>query len=164
MFLTTSFVVSNKIEALIQKEVTAVFDIKKYTKQVVQVSNEINQTLPIKITETNFFTIKSDNQVIGYYYYGQAYGKADYFDFIVIFDTNLMVSKVKILAYREDHGGEVGSRRWLNQFIGKSTDKNLEYQKDIAAISGATISAKSITNEINKVFKTIKILNQKKQL
>jgi Na+-translocating ferredoxin:NAD+ oxidoreductase RnfG subunit len=68
------------------------------------------------------------------------------------------------LVYREDHGGEVGSKRWLNQFSGKSKADNLIYQKDIAAISGATISAKSMTNEINKLLKTVQILHQKQVL
>jgi Na+-translocating ferredoxin:NAD+ oxidoreductase RnfG subunit len=71
---------------------------------------------------------------------------------------------VKVLVYREDHGSEVGSKRWLNQFNGKTKNENLTYQKDIAAISGATISAKSMTNEVNKLLKTITILHHKKQL
>ena len=118
----------------------------------------------MKITKTNFFKIKNNEKLLGYYYLGQAYGKADYFDFIVIFDSNLLVSKVKVLVYREDHGGEVASKRWLKQFSGKSKTDNLQYQKDIAAISGATISAKSMTNEVNKLLKTIHILDIKKQL
>jgi len=160
----SSFDVSKRVQASIDKEVKAVFKIETFTKQAVTISNEINETLPIKINETNFFKIKSEDTFLGYYYLGHAYGKADYFDFIVIFDKDLIVSKVKILVYREDHGGEVGSKRWLKQFIGKSTAMNLKYQKDIAAISGATISARSMTNEVNKLFKAIDILNKKEEL
>ena len=101
---------------------------------------------------------------MGYYYIGKAYGKADFFDFIVIFDENLIVTKVKILVYREDHGGEIGSKRWLKQFIGSDKNSALKYQKDIAAISGATLSAKAITNEVNKLLKTIGILVNKNQI
>ncbi|MBL4724419.1 MAG: FMN-binding protein, partial [Lutibacter sp.] len=75
-----------------------------------------------------------------------------------------IVSKIKILVYREDHGGEIGSKRWLKQFIGKTSSNNLKYQKNIAAISGATISAKSMTHEVNKLLKTIGILNNKQLL
>ncbi|WP_298286360.1 FMN-binding protein [uncultured Lutibacter sp.] len=154
---------NSKIEALIQKEIKAYFDIENYTKQSLKVSQEINETLPIQISSTNFFKIVSNNELKGYYYFGQAFGKADYFDFIVIFDESLVISKVKILVYREDHGGEIGSKRWLRQFSGKTKDKQLEYQKDIAAISGATISAKAMTTEINKLLKTINILHNNKQ-
>ena len=66
-------------------------------------------------------------------------------------DKDLIVSKVKILIYREDHGAEVGSKRWLNQFRGREKGENLAYQKDIAAISGATISVNSLTDAVNDI-------------
>ena len=164
LIVISSFNVSKGIQALIDEEVKAIFKIETFTKQTVAISNEINKIVPLKITERNFFKITSQDTFLGYYYLGHAYGKADYFDFIVIFDKDLIVSKVKILVYREDHGSEVGSKRWLKQFIGKSTTMDLKYQKDIAAISGATISAKSMTNEVNKLLKTLEILNTKQQL
>ncbi|PCH49271.1 MAG: FMN-binding protein [Flavobacteriaceae bacterium] len=164
VFIITSFTVSDKIEALIQKEIKTVLKIESFSKQSVIISKELNETLPLKITNTNFYKINNNDSLLGYYYLGQAFGKTDYFDFIVIFDAKLIVVKVKVLKYREERGGEVGSKRWLKQFIGKSSSNNLKYQKDIAAISGATISAKSMTNKVNKLFKTIAILNTNKQL
>jgi Na+-translocating ferredoxin:NAD+ oxidoreductase RnfG subunit len=159
LIVASSFTTSNRVEKLIQKEIKSVFKVDSYTKQIINISNEINESLPLKMNSENFFKINSEDNFLGYYYLGKAYGKADYFDFIVIFDKNLIVSKIKILVYREDHGGEIGSRRWLKQFIGKTFTNKLKYQKDIAAISGATISAKAMTNEINKLLKTIAILN-----
>ncbi len=164
VLLVSSFTTNKKIEALIEKEIKTAFNLEKYSKQPITVSSEVNETLPIKIDKTNFFKLQNEEKVVGYYYLGQAFGKADYFDFMVIFDKDLIVSKVKVLVYREDHGSEVGSKRWLNQFIGKKTNENLTYQKDVAAISGATISAKSMTNEVNKLLKTVTILHNKKQL
>ena len=164
VLMILSFSTNNRIDALIEKEIKTAFNIEKYTKQTVSVSMEINEILPIKIDETNLFKINDKDKLIGYYYLGQAYGKVDYFDFIVIFDKELIVSKVKVLVYREERGGEVGSKRWLNQFKGKTSNENLTYQKDIAAISGATISAKSMTNEVNKLLKTIHILHTKQIL
>jgi len=162
--ICTSFTVSKRVDALIEKEVKAVFKIESYSKQPVLISEELTTDLPLKISSNNFFKISTEDNFLGYYYLGKAYGKADYFDFIVIFDKDFIVSKVKILVYREDHGGEVGSKRWLKQFIGKTTTSNLNYQKNIAAISGATISAKSMTNEVNKLLQTIGILINKQQL
>jgi len=164
VFISSSFTNSNKIEALIEKEVKNVFEVTTYKKELLVIPTAVNETLPQKISDANFYKIYNNQKLLGYYYFGQAYGKADYFDFIVIFDTDLIVSKVKILVYREDHGAEVGSKRWLNQFKGKVKGENLTYQKDIAAISGATISAKSMTNEINKLLKTVHILYTKKLL
>lgn len=164
VLLISSFTTNKKTEALIEKEIKTVLNLVKYSKQPIAVSSEVNETLPIKIDDTNFFKIKNGEKIMGYYYLGQAFGKADYFDFMVIFDKDLIVSKVKVLVYREDHGSEVGSKRWLNQFNGKTKNENLVYQKDIAAISGATISAKSITREVNKLLTTVTILHTKKQL
>lgn len=163
-FLILSFSVKDRVEALIGKEIKSVFEVEVYNKEVISIPLEINETLPIKITDTNFFKIKDESSLLGYYYIGKAYGKADFFDFIVIFDENLIVTKVKILVYREDHGGEIGSKRWLKQFIGSDKNSALKYQKDIAAISGATLSAKAMTNEVNKLLKTIGILVNKNQI
>lgn len=162
--ISLSFTTSKRVDAIIKKEIFTVFNIETFTKEALVVPTEINTTLPIKINDTNFFKIIHSNNVIGYYYFGKAYGKADFFDFIVIFDEELIVSKVKVVTYREDHGGEVGSKRWLKQFIGISSDKELAYQEDIAGISGATISVKSMMNEVNKLLKTVTILNNKEQL
>ncbi|MDP3312604.1 FMN-binding protein [Lutibacter sp.] len=150
----------NKIDALVEKEIKATFKINSYTKEVIIIPFTINETLPLKMKDGDLMKITTPN-LKGYYYIGHGFGKAAYFDFIIILDENLIVSKVKVLIYREEHGGEIGSNRWLKQFIGKTTENPLIYQKDIAAISGATISAKSLTNEVNKFLKTIQILHQK---
>ena len=164
VFFLSGFTTSKRVEALIEKEIKTVFEIENYTKEPIVVSTDIIEKLPIKLTEDNLFRINKSEGLLGYYYFGQAFGKVDYFDFIVIFDADLTVSKIKILVYREEHGGEIRSKRWLKQFIGTSKDMHVKYQEDIAAISGATISAKAMTNEINKVLKTINILYNNQQL
>jgi len=164
VFVLSSFTSSKRVDALIKKEITSVLNIETFETAPLIISAEINEVLPIQITDDNFFTVIHDNSVIGYYYYGQAFGKTDYFDFIVIFDKELIVSKVKVVTYREDHGGEVGSKRWLKQFIGTSREQDLKYQHDIAGISGATISVKSMMNEVNKLLKTVNVLVNKQQI
>ena len=69
-----------------------------------------------------------------------------------------------MLIYREDYGGEIGSKRWLRQFIGKTSKDKLKYQKDIMAISGATISASSMTIAVNAFLQNLAILHQNKVL
>ena len=66
--------------------------------------------------------------------------------------------KSKILIYREDHGRQVGSQRWLKQFIGRKSGEKLVYGKDIDGISGATVSAKSMTLAVNNVLESLQIL------
>ena len=156
--------IPTKIEKKIDKEVLSIFDISTYSKEPVFIDEEINSTLPLKFNDNNFYNIRSDENLIGYFYYGVAPSKADVFDYVVIFDSDLIIKKIKILAYREDYGGEIGSKRWLKQFIDLSQSDNAVYNKNIKGISGATISARSMTLTINKLLKSLTIINENKAL
>ena len=79
---------------------------------------------------------------------------------MVLFDTGLNVRKAKVLIYREDYGNEIGSKRWLKQFIGKTGADNLKYDVNVDAISGATISANSMTFAMNNLLQSITILKE----
>ena len=75
----------------------------------------------------------------------------------------MIIIKSKVLIYREEYGGEIGSKRWLKQFNGKSsTSDEVIYGDNIVPISGATISVRSMTRSINDLLKSIKTLKNKK--
>ena len=76
----------------------------------------------------------------------------------MLLDKDLIVLKSKILIYREEYGGEIGSTRWLKQFIGKKSGDQLKHGENIMAISGATISVRSMTNAMNDLLKSLRIL------
>ena len=77
-------------------------------------------------------------------YIGKSRSKFEHFDFMVLFDETKTIKLVKVLVYRESYGAEIGSKRWLRQFIGLDKPKPF-----VDAISGATISVHSIKNSIN---------------
>lgn len=77
---------------------------------------------------------------------GKGKSKYESFDYMVILDNNNTIKNIKILVYRESYGAEIGSKRWLKQWIGK---KNPTYS--ISAISGATISVNAMKYSINKL-------------
>ena len=81
-------------------------------------------------------------------YIGKSPSKFDDFDYMVLFDETKSIKLVKVLVYRENYGGEVGSRRWLKQWIGISKPKYM-----VDAISGATISVNSLKMSINNLLK-----------
>ena len=157
--LLQSFSIPEKIEQKIDKEVKQAFDIELYSKEPILIKEEIKRTLPIEIPDGTFFKISSNENLLGYYYYGRTISKVDTFDYLIILDEELIIKKVKVLVYKEDYGGEIGSKRWLKQFIGKK-EGNLQYKKNIVGISGATISARSMTIAINDFLKSITILHQ----
>ena len=84
------------------------------------------------------------------------------FDFIVLFDSKFTIKKTKVLIYREDYGQQIGSQRWLKQFIGLVPEDTPIYGEDIDAIAGATISASNMTREIGHVLRSMAFLKKKK--
>ena len=157
------FSIPKNLEKRISKEITNVFDIDSYDKELIKVEKEIQAKLFVPFDNENFYKILGNNTLLGFYYYGTAPSKADHFDYVVIFDKELIIKKIKILAYREDYGGEIGSKRWLNQFNDLSKDDVVVYRKEIKAISGATISAQSMTKAINDLLKSLAIIQNKNQ-
>ncbi|MEN8125968.1 MAG: FMN-binding protein [Bacteroidota bacterium] len=161
--LTLGFTIPKPIEKKIDKEIASIFELNSFSKTLIIIEEDVKSVLLVPFDDDNFFKILNENKLIGYFYYGKAMSKTEEFDFLVVFDKDLIIKKIKILAYREDYGGEISSKRWLKQFVGL-TDGNIEYSKDIKAISGATISAKSMTISVNDLLKSVAILQTKEQL
>lgn len=139
----------------INKEVFTVFEIEAFDREPVAIDSSVLSEMDASFNPDNFIKIIKDEKQLGYFYFGKAPSKADEFDYLVIFDDQLIIKKIKILAYREDIGGEISSKRWLRQFNGVSKSDELKYGKDIKGISGATISAKAMTKAVNDLLKNL---------
>lgn len=80
-------------------------------------------------------------------YVGDSKSRFEAFTYMVIIDpVDNIIKNVKILVYRENYGGEIGSTRWLKQFIGMNKPKH-----SVDGISGATISVNSLKISLNKL-------------
>jgi Na+-translocating ferredoxin:NAD+ oxidoreductase RnfG subunit len=157
--------VPDRVEKKANKEIKKHYNIKEFDKEVISISEEINTNTESEFGDENLFRILSEGDLIGYGYIGSAEAKVSVFDYLVIFDTDLIIMKTKVLIYREEYGGEISSKRWLKQFIGvSSSSSELIYKKDIIPISGATISVRSMTRAINDLLKSIKTLQEKEML
>jgi hypothetical protein len=156
-----SFQIPNKIQKRIDKEIREVYQVEEFSFEAFQISEEITKIVPSKFDEDNLFKITANNLFLGYAYIAKARSKTAKFDYLVLLDTDLVVKKAKVLVYREEYGGEISSKRWLKQFIGKSKNDTVKYQEDIIAISGATISVRSMTKAMNDLLESLKILNSK---
>lgn len=149
------------IQKKVDKEIKSAFEIENFSFESKTITSEIASTLPSAFGKDNFFSIKNNDKLLGYAYVSKAPSKTDAFDYLVLLDPNLIVKKAKILVYREDYGGEIGSKRWLKQFIGKTKTDELRYNDTVVAISGATISVRAMTNAMNDLLLSLKILNEK---
>lgn len=73
---------------------------------------------------------------------------SEYFDYFILYDTAVKILSVTIYNYEASHGYEITSKGWLKQFLGYFHGKGLDSEKDIDAISGATISVFGITEDV----------------
>ena len=113
--------------------------------QLIQNNFEVNDVVG------NLYNVFDKDLLMGYAFVGTALSKTDTFEYLVVFDQDLIIKKISVLVYREDYGGEIGSNRWLKQFTGKSTNTDFSVGENVAAISGATISVYSMTNAVNEL-------------
>ena len=161
ILLYLSFALHKDLNKIVDKEIKDTYSIGSYTYSVKNIPLSVIEELPAKFDDNNLLEIMAENQLVGYAYISKAPSKTDLFDYLILLDGNLTIVKAKVLAYREDYGGEIGSKRWLKQFVGKTQNDELKYQENIVAISGATISVRSMTDAVNDLLKSLKILHSK---
>lgn len=71
-------------------------------------------------------------------------GQHEYMDLAIGVDASGAIHRVDLLVYREPQGGEVASRRFMDQFRGKTIGSPLRVNRDVVHIVGATISAHAV--------------------
>ena len=79
----------------------------------------------------------------------------EFFMYFVITDSEYRVIHVEVFNYQATKGHEIMSRSWLRQFNGYEDGKSLIFDKDIDGISGATLSARAITADVEKALRMI---------
>ncbi|MEM8999880.1 MAG: FMN-binding protein [Bacteroidota bacterium] len=152
--------ISPRLQQKLNAAVQGTFEVEAFTLQAIAVAETFNDQTLAQFGSENMFKVLQNDQLLGYAYLGQAPSMKNIFDYVVLFHPNLTIKKSKVLIYREDYGRQIGSQRWLKQFIGKKWGDPLVYGEDIDAISGATISAKSMTKAINDVLTSMKVLQK----
>lgn len=103
-----------------------------------------------------FLRISCENKVY-YVLFNQAPSMKNIFDYACIIDEEGMVRKVKVLIYRESHGRQIGSLRWLNQFVDHRISEYKSEDVNVDGISEATISVNSMRDA---VFTDMKLLSE----
>lgn len=160
-----AFSVPDNVAKEAHKEMEKFYGTENFSKEIISISKDLNAKTFSEFGDENLFKINSGGKLLGYGYIGNAPSKTATFDYLVLFDNNFVITTSKVLFYREEYGGEISSKRWLKQFIGASpTSKELIYNRNIIPISGATISVRSLTTEMNSLLKSIAILQKSKAL
>jgi Na+-translocating ferredoxin:NAD+ oxidoreductase RnfG subunit len=108
-----------------------------------RVHNKVDH--PIDDDTFIFHVGKRNNQIDGYAYITDKKGRHRPITFVVGLKPDCSVQDVAIMIYREPRGYEVKAKRFLRQYHNKTIDDPIEVNRDIKNISGATISAHSVS-------------------
>ena len=118
-------------------------EIQLTPEQQKRVQDKVDE--PIETDTFIFHVGKHNGQVDGYAYITDKKGRHRPITFIVGLKADCTVQDVAIMIYREPRGYEVKEKRFLRQYRRKSIDDPIEVHRDIKNISGATISAESVS-------------------
>ncbi|MCB9029589.1 MAG: FMN-binding protein [Deltaproteobacteria bacterium] len=99
----------------------------------------------------------SKENFIGWIVVDYVIGKHLLIDYAIAISPEQKVLDVEVLSYRESYGGEIRSKNWRQQFVGKTRESNLTLNKDITNIGGATLSTRHVTEGIKRVLATIHV-------
>ncbi len=70
--------------------------------------------------------------------------------FAVLMSPAGYIERVEVMVYREPKGDGVRSERFRKQFSGKTAAQPLQAGRDIVAVSGATISSRSLARGVKR--------------
>lgn len=148
----------------LSQEISAVEKkISKISQKLIGAGSEVFFDQESVNMDTKFFDIFKDGMKVAYGCLRKVYScRADvcgipvgqniegneFFEYFIITDTLFSVIHVEIFNYQATKGQEIMSKSWLKQFIGFESNQNLVFGKDIDGMSGATISARSITADV----------------
>jgi Na+-translocating ferredoxin:NAD+ oxidoreductase RnfG subunit len=88
---------------------------------------------------------------LGTFYADSVIGKQEYIGYALALDAAGRVLRLDVLEYRETHGWEIRNERWRAQFLGKTAADPVQVSRDIANISGATLSCRHVTDGVRRL-------------
>jgi Na+-translocating ferredoxin:NAD+ oxidoreductase RnfG subunit len=113
-----------------------------------RVEQRLGRRLPK--TEYTLFVAQTGAHVDGYALFDEERGQHELISFGTFFDAQGHVTRVEVLAYREPFGDEIRAERFRRQFVGRDAHSGFATDHDIDAISGASISSRSMCTGVQR--------------
>lgn len=101
---------------------------------------------------------RRQDATLGWVVVDNVIGKFELITYAVGIGADGAVREVEILSYRESHGGEIRLPAWRRQFAGKRAADPIELGRDIANVSGATLSCRHITEGVRRIVGIVQLL------
>jgi len=149
-----------KIDRKIDKYLKSHLKTKDIERTPILIAEDKMKSLDFDCYKNQLFDIKLEGESVGFIFIDKARSRYDEFTFMVFLSYDLNVLLVRVLDYNEIHGVEITNKGWLSQFIGFNPESQIQYQGNVDAISGATISSKSITVAIRELLQKARKLKE----
>jgi hypothetical protein len=149
---------SPSLDKKLNRFILKTFKDKEITKSEIDIPDSLQV-----FNENNFYSLNKGDSLVGFLSFNRAnscrvggcvafdsnnrQGNFDPFYFATIYSSDLVIQKMKILEYYSEYGYEISSKGWLKQFENK-TGCESDLESEIDGISGATISVKSLIQEV----------------
>ena len=104
------------------------------------------------------FVATKAGQVTGYAVVEEVRGMYEPITYATRYTPAGAISRMEVMRYREAYGSEVREQRFLSQFNGKTSASPMLPGRDIAAISGATISSDAVTRGAEETAAVVALL------
>jgi Na+-translocating ferredoxin:NAD+ oxidoreductase RnfG subunit len=136
---------------------------KKEAKFVSKIFQEGSSAEALMITDQNTeiteslqdgdraFLLRHQDLVLGYLLSTRAMGRFEYFDYLLAFAPDFSVLGLTVTVYRSSHGAAICQKKWLSQFEAYAGEE-LTLGKEIDAVTGATISATALVNDMKRCY------------
>jgi hypothetical protein len=106
---------------------------------------------PVKKTWSVYVAEEADPpKRVGFALLDAEIGLHEPIDFGVQYGLSGAVERVEIRAYREAYGDQVRSERFRKQFVGKTAADPITADQDIAIVTGASISSRSMARGVKR--------------
>ena len=125
-----------------------IFPTVRTTNQVAPAENE-----PL---DFDLRSIQGPDGTLGYIAQQELKACSKTFTIRVITDQHLKIMLAEVIEYNDVRGQQVAYLEFTSQFQGKGPDDPIAMGQDIHAISGATISCRSMTAAVNRIIKQLK--------
>ena len=93
----------------------------------------------------------SKGRMIGWFFVDQVIGKHELITYALGINADGSVRQVQVIEYLEVYGSQVRYLQWRDQFVGKTVNSPLRIDSDIENITGATLSARHLTDGIRRL-------------
>lgn len=98
--------------------------------------------------------VRNGGRRAGWFIVDRVIGKHDFITYALALGTDGSIRGLEILDYRETYGGEIRNPNWRRQFVGKLPGSQLQLDRDIKNISGATLSSRHVTDGVRRLLIT----------